>query len=635
MFSRRRWWQCGIAIVGCCGTTGIAEAADTPPLATVFAYKPSQKDVDCENPTVADYAKCKVDVERRGKVSGWVVFGPGGQVVRRFVDTDGDGSVDQWRYYNLGMEVFRDIDTNKNNKPDQCRWVNFAGSRWGLDANEDGRIDQWRQLSAAEASREAINAIAAGDMPALQSLMINAEDLRSLGIARETSAKLLELSGGAVKTISASKSKLLGAGTKWMRFDAQMPSLIPADDERPGEDLLVYENAMVIVENGGASGLVQLGEMVLVGDVWKLTQAPLPIEGTETIAAGGILMQPALSAGAPTGGIAPSPEMQKLLADLQKLDDAQPQPGAKREDVAKYNARRAELILGLYNQADGVEEKEMWLRQLIDGLAAAVQTGSDIEGLSQLKKLETDLRKSSPESSLVAYAEFRVLQSEYTLQIMAVQETEKRTELQKQWLESLAAFIKKHPESEDAPDAMLQLAVTEEFNNRTKEALDWYRRLASLKADSSAVRRASGAIRRLELKGKSFALSGPMLGEGTLDIAKLRGKTVLVIYWATNCVPCTEDLPELRQLYQAYKSKGFEIVGVCLDMDLPPVAEYIQTHKVPWPQIYEGKGLESPAAIQYGVISLPTMFLVNAQGIVESRNTSVQDLKLQLPGLLK
>jgi hypothetical protein len=83
-----------------------AIAADTPKPEFALSFQPAQKQhVEIESPTGDDIAKCKVQVERRGKSTGWVVYGPEGQVLRRFSDTNGDGVVDQWQYYNQGIEV--------------------------------------------------------------------------------------------------------------------------------------------------------------------------------------------------------------------------------------------------------------------------------------------------------------------------------------------------------------------------------------------------------------------------------------------------------------------------------------------------------------------------------------------------
>ena len=71
------------------------------------------------------------------------------------------------------------------------------------------------------------------------------------------------------------------------------------------------------------------------------------------------------------------------------------------------------------------------------------------------------------------------------------------------------------------------------------------------------------------------------------------------------CRPCTEDLPQIKQLYETHRSQGFEIVGVNVDSPGAPINEYIQQYQVPWPHIHEQGGLQSNIAQQYGVITLP------------------------------
>jgi hypothetical protein len=87
-------------------------------------------------------------------------------------------------------------------------------------------------------------------------------------------------------------------------------------------------------------------------------------------------------------------------------------------------------------------------------------------------------------------------------------------------------------------------------------------------------------------------------------------------------------------LYKQYRSKGFEIVGINLDSTTDPVGSYLKQHKVTWPQIHEPGGLDSRPAREFGIISLPTMFVIDKTGKTIARNTSVDDLKKQLPELL-
>ena len=643
MTSRTRLVWVGVLMIGTGWVPSETRAAPPPAVKETMAFLPKQKDVEYETPKLDEYAKCKVELERKGKSSGWVVLGPAGQIVRKFLDTDGDGKIDSWRYYNHGIEVYRDIDTNDNEKVDQSRWLNLGGSRWGVDQNEDGRIDAWKVLSAAEASKEAIRAMVAGDDSALLSVMVTPEDLKAVGLNQSMAAKLLESAADASKKSRAilSKSKVLTAQAHWARFDAQLPSIIPADDDKATGDLHVYENAMAIVETQGKFAAVQIGEMIRIGEVWKLTQVPQPIEGVDgsIVTAGGVLMQPLMTAGgggAAAGGT--SPEVEKILGELVKIEQGLTQPNADRAAVKSLMTRRGDLLKKAIELAETDDEKLLLMKQLIDGYALASQIGTYPEGASDLKAMELDLRRRSPKSLLVPYAVYRRIQAQYYADLQdSEKEKDKAAEVQKEWIKGLEGFVEEFTDAEDTADAMLLLAHHEELNARAKEATEWYQRLAKEKSKTEAGQRAVGALRRLDLKGKPLVLSGPGLESGTIDIRGYRGKAkaVLVVFWASEYKVCEEDLPQLRALYQANRAKGFEIVGVCLDMQKATVKPYLTQHGMTWPQLYQPGGLGSPMAMSYGVISLPTMFLVNKDGLVVSRNATVQDVKTALPELLK
>ena len=110
---------------------------------------------------------------------------------------------------------------------------------------------------------------------------------------------------------------------------------------------------------------------------------------------------------------------------------------------------------------------------------------------------------------------------------------------------------------------------------------------------------------------------------------------LVVTYWTTYCTPCTEELPLLMEMYQTHKAAGMEVVGVNLDTEGAPIQEYIQQHKVPWPHIHEAGGMEGPPAMAYGIVALPTMFIVDKTGTVAAVTTSMEDVKKLVPDLLK
>ena len=616
-----------------------AWAAPTASVKETMAFVPKQKDVEYETPKPEEYAKCKVEVERKGKGSGWVVLGPSGQVLRKLLDTDGDGKLDQFRYYNQGIETYRDIDTNNNGNVDQSRWLNLGGSRWGIDQNEDGRIDVWRVLSASEAAKEAIRAMVAGDDAALQSVMINAEDVKAIGLNPQLASKLLESATDAGKKAKAilSKSRALTAQSKWIRFDAQMPSTIPDDDEKATGDLQVYETAMAIIETQGKFLGVQIGEVIRVGEVWKLTQVPQPIDDTSNggvTISGGILMQPLMASAGGPASTGTSPEVEKLLLELQEVEKKILSPNADRAAIKSLMGRRGDLLRRAIALAETDDERMLLTKQMVDGYALAAQMGTYPEGASDLREMELAQKGRSPKSQLIPYIAYRRIQAQYYVDLQQA-EKDKAAEVQKEWIKGMEDFLKDYPDSEDSADAMMLLANHEELSGRPKEAAEWYTKLYRERAKTEAGIRATGALRRLDLKGKPLVLNGPAFEGNPIDIRSYKGKTVLVVFWASEYRICEEDLPQLRALYQENRARGFEIVGVCLDSQKETIKPFLTQHRVTWPQIHQPGGLNAPAAVNYGIVSLPTMFLVNRDGIVVNRGASVQEVKAELPALLK
>ncbi|WP_299669707.1 TlpA disulfide reductase family protein [uncultured Polaribacter sp.] len=115
-----------------------------------------------------------------------------------------------------------------------------------------------------------------------------------------------------------------------------------------------------------------------------------------------------------------------------------------------------------------------------------------------------------------------------------------------------------------------------------------------------------------------------------VDLAKMRGKVILIDFWATWCAPCVKEIPHLKKLYNKYHEQGFEIIGITLDEKAAEarVQKLIKNKEVPWPQRFEGKGFNGDAYKQlYGIGSLPTVWLVNKEGIIVDRNARGERLE--------
>jgi cytochrome c biogenesis protein CcmG/thiol:disulfide interchange protein DsbE len=122
----------------------------------------------------------------------------------------------------------------------------------------------------------------------------------------------------------------------------------------------------------------------------------------------------------------------------------------------------------------------------------------------------------------------------------------------------------------------------------------------------------------------------------TVELAKLKGKVVVVNFWATWCPPCRAEIPDFIKAYDTYKSKGLEIVGIALDEDgWSKVTPFIEKNKINYPVV-----LGSMEVVQQygGIEGIPTTFIVDRKGNVVDHQVGMLTrtmLEQKIKGLLK
>ncbi len=124
----------------------------------------------------------------------------------------------------------------------------------------------------------------------------------------------------------------------------------------------------------------------------------------------------------------------------------------------------------------------------------------------------------------------------------------------------------------------------------------------------------------LELVGQVVPdFSATDLDGKPISLQDYRGKVVLLDFWAVWCGPCLGEMPNVRQVYNTYKDKGFDIIGVSLDTDEARLRNYLRKNNIPWRQIFSGQKWNSPLAQKYHIRSIPAPWLIDKDGTLISR----------------
>lgn len=205
----------------------------------------------------------------------------------------------------------------------------------------------------------------------------------------------------------------------------------------------------------------------------------------------------------------------------------------------------------------------------------------------------------------------------------------------------LAKKIKENPNSFASIMAIQQL--------RPEEYLDIYKILdkglsekypdnKDIKSYHGMVQQAEMMVQRtqaIKVGAEAPELILPMPNDKDFALSSLRGKVVLVDFWASWCAPCRKELPNVKRCYEKYKSKGFEILGVSLDKDRAAWLEAISKEGLTWPQVSDLKFWQSEACQIYAVQSIPYTVLIDKEGKIIATDLRGAELDKKLAEVLK
>ncbi|MDX1951158.1 MAG: TlpA disulfide reductase family protein [Verrucomicrobiota bacterium] len=177
-------------------------------------------------------------------------------------------------------------------------------------------------------------------------------------------------------------------------------------------------------------------------------------------------------------------------------------------------------------------------------------------------------------------------------------------------------LIKDFPEREEGYSYLLMVAS----KSTADKGLLIARELAASNAPDQIKSHAKRMFKQHESLGKPLTMAFTAVDGTAVDMAKMKGKVVLIDFWATWCGPCVAELPKVKKAYAELHRKGFEIIGISLDEDKAALLKFIKSEQMPWAQFFDGNGWKNSIAQEYGIHSIPAMWLVDKQGVVRDIN---------------
>ena len=322
----------------------------------------------------------------------------------------------------------------------------------------------------------------------------------------------------------------------------------------------------------------------------------------------------------------------KILDEINALETPQlsPQDRSSQAKVQAYFAamqkaaeKKAVLIGELYKAAPETPE----LTQLMPERWQARSTTAKL--ITETKNEIDEILSKSKNEKLVAEAAF----TKVALAFRSAPRNAKPETLSM----PVEEFVAKYPKDIRCATVLGALASRmtdeakkEELNNRVLKDYP----------DSREAKPILAERKMREAVGKPFVLAFTEAIKGSeVSIAGLKGKVVIIDFWATWCGPCVAEMPNMKKLYAEYKDKGVEFIGVSLDQPkekggLDKLKEFVAKNDIQWPQYYQGNFWQSEFSSSWGINSIPCVFAVDADGNLASVEARGK-LETMIPELLE
>jgi peroxiredoxin len=165
----------------------------------------------------------------------------------------------------------------------------------------------------------------------------------------------------------------------------------------------------------------------------------------------------------------------------------------------------------------------------------------------------------------------------------------------------------------------------------SKHTIEYHKRIVELKR---------GMIEK-ELNEKRVSIGNPAPeisfmtpDKKVIHLSSLKGKTVLLNFWASWCAPCRKESHTLVNIYEKYKKKGFEIYSVSLDKEKQKWEQAIKQDKYSWINVSDLNFWDSPIIKTYNIKEIPYFIIIDKKGIISYKTSNINDLNAKIKEII-